>query len=53
MDDNDNDDNDDKNGNGVKGHNGNGGDSFDGGREHRTANPLVIPGNLHPEAVYD
>jgi hypothetical protein len=53
TDDDDNDDNDDNNGNGGEGHDGNDGDSSGGRREYHKVDLPVIPGNLHPEAVFD
>jgi hypothetical protein len=53
TDDNDNDDNDDNNGNGGEGHDGNDGDLSGGGGQYHRTDPLVIPGNLYPEVVFD
>jgi hypothetical protein len=46
-------DDDDNNGNGGEGHDGSDGDSSGRRRQHHRADPPVILGNLHPEALFD
>ena len=45
------DDSDDNNGNGGKGHDGSDGNSSGGRSKHCRIDPLIIPRNLHPEAM--
>ena len=49
----DDDNNDDNNGNGCKSHDSSDKDASNGQREHRREGPLVNPGNVHHESVYN